>query len=53
MHRSKNKFKGNNLEWYYTTRRASKRKKVKRLRNKEVRRELKEEIEKEVIENGI
>jgi len=53
MHRSKNKFKGNNLEWYYTTRKSTKRKKVKRFRNKEVRRELKEEIEAEVIENGI
>ena len=36
--RSDRKYKGNNRDWYYTTRRKNSRKKVKRMRNKEIRR---------------
>ena len=51
MQRNSRKYKGNNLEWYYSTNRKNSRRKVKRLRNKEVRRGQREEIEKSIEES--
>jgi hypothetical protein len=43
MQRNSRKYKGNNLEWYISTNRKNSRRKVKRLRSKEVRRGQREE----------